>query len=384
MDAVAQRWKESLPPEWCTPKPSISCRSLASKAFARAEAAARLNYLEGIYIQPPLPGQEAQQRCLELSDKWLCNYHPRHLPESQLNSLQQFHWLGIFVILQLLFLAHDHGISECVHVPLSCVHGLLSGGWVLWSPCWKSTPTPTKMGRGQKLSSPLCHLPSVGAINPCHVCHKMSLLGSALCGLSHRGNNPSPGKFYSCATLPSSPPTLGPAGQEAMAEQGSPWCGAGRVSFPCCWLSRSLWTIQIIQWIFINNFNWFDIEEVGFPLHFLCFPYLLEKRLMSKYMWGWPWERPMRQKCAQSTSQRNHEPWPLLGKISRTEFTKGGESLLVTVQSWSVRVMLKYTGCTDKFGKTKHFFFCWLYLSENFPSGSTTRVSEASYLKLQL
>lgn len=59
MDAVAQRWKQSLPPEQCMPKPSTSCRSPASKAFAKAEVAARLNYLEGICTRPTLPGQQA-------------------------------------------------------------------------------------------------------------------------------------------------------------------------------------------------------------------------------------------------------------------------------------------------------------------------------------
>lgn len=56
------------------PTPSISCRSLASKAFARAEAAARLNYLEVICTQSSLPGQH--DGCVVLSDKWLCHYHP--------------------------------------------------------------------------------------------------------------------------------------------------------------------------------------------------------------------------------------------------------------------------------------------------------------------
>lgn len=60
MDAVARRWKESLLPEWCMTKSSISCRSLASKAFARTEAATRPNSLEGICTQPTLPGQQAQ------------------------------------------------------------------------------------------------------------------------------------------------------------------------------------------------------------------------------------------------------------------------------------------------------------------------------------
>lgn len=59
-------------------------------------------HLPGLRLQPDqipwkgfVPNQLFQANrhswCLVLSDKQLCNYHPRQLPESRLMNLRQFH-----------------------------------------------------------------------------------------------------------------------------------------------------------------------------------------------------------------------------------------------------------------------------------------------------
>lgn len=68
----------------------------------------------------------------------------------------------------------------------------------------------------------LPHAQRVTTINLCPVCHKTSLLGSALCVSSRRDKNPCAGMRCSCATLPQRLVAVPVAGQEATAEQGCP------------------------------------------------------------------------------------------------------------------------------------------------------------------